>query len=206
MKGILLTKEDIKFPTIAFKGYKTNRVYLADEITNLNISILGDHNLIWIEENVKIQGKLNISIKGDHNTVIIKKETFIHRNLNLLILPGGLGTLANNCKIIVREKNFFNGDVQLFCGEENTSISINEECLFANNIKLITTDNHSIFDITTKQRINNAGNISIGKHCWICDDVTILNHSFIGNNCVVGTKSLVTSFAKSTPPPPKIAL
>ncbi|EAL0466941.1 hypothetical protein E7Q78_09250 [Campylobacter jejuni] len=142
-------------------------------------------------------GGVFININGNNNEIKIGKNVYVNRTLNCIIFKGGIGALSDKCKIVIGDNCFFNGgNISLLCGEMNTHIDIGNDCLFASDITLATSDNHSIFNKETKKRLNYAGNIVIGKHCWICDDVKILNHSYIGDECVIATKALVVSFPK----------
>jgi len=47
------------------------------------------------------------------------------------------------------------------------------------------------------ERIERIEPVKIGDHCWVASDVTVLRGVEIGEQCVVGTRSLVT---KSLPP------
>ncbi|WP_416861260.1 acyltransferase, partial [Helicobacter ganmani] len=48
------------------------------------------------------------------------------------------------------------------------------------------------YDISTLKRVNQAGDVKLGNHIWVCEDVTCLNNSSVADNCVIATKSLVT--------------
>ena len=207
MKTILKREKMQKNNFLEFKNVEINgeenSLYIDDTIStqsNIVIKVKGNNNKIYLSKNIQIKGTLLISITGNNNSILIDENTFINRKLHCVIFTGGPGGLGHNCTIKIGKNVFFNGDVNLMCGEEKTSIVIGARCLFASNINLTTSDNHSIFDMQTKQRVNKAGDIKIGEHCWICNDVTILNHSFIGDECVIATKALVTSFASSQPP------
>ena len=57
------------------------------------------------------------------------------------------------------------GPVQL-AACENSSISIGEDCMFAHDIYVRTTDSHSIID-KSGNRINKAKDVTIGNHVWV---------------------------------------
>lgn len=82
-------------------------------------------------------------------------------------------------------------------GDQDTSITIGDDCLFSSNIIFRTSDSHSIIDCRTKERINYGKNITIGTHVWLSNGVNILKGVTIGNNSIIGTKSIVT---KNIPP------
>ena len=59
--------------------------------------------------------------------------------------------------------------------------------------RVFDADQHDL-DAQRKERIEP---VTIGDHVWIASDVTVLRGVEIGEQCVVGTRSLVT---KSLPP------
>ena len=172
-----------------------NYCSLPDDV-NLDQIIInqqGENNKIIIGSNIKLFGAIRITIIGDNNTIHIKDNLIIKRNLHISIYPGGPRFKGNNCSVFIDEKSNFNGDnIVLECGEENTSISIGKECLFAKNIKITTTDNHTIYDCSTNERINAPGDVIIGNHVWFCENVTVLNNTRIGNESVVACNAIVT--------------
>ena len=201
IKGrIELTKTNVDFPSIIFQG--ENNIFdthNAENIAKIKCQIFGNNNRVFIKENVRINGSLNITIKGNDNDIEIGSNTVVNRSVNISIFTGCIGARGDNCKVIIGKNVFFNGHCFLLLGEKNTQITINDECLFASNITLATSDNHPIYDLHTKERLNIAGDIKIGKHCWICNDVKILNNSFINDESVIAANALVTSL--SNPPP-----
>lgn len=92
--------------------------------------------------------------------------------------------------IIIGNGTTTGGNVQ-FAACEGKSIAIGEDCQFAHNIALWTTDHHPIYD-ESKNRINPAKDITLGKHIWVGTDTLILKGVKIADGIVVGAKSVVT--------------
>lgn len=158
----------------------------------LSIGISGNNNSVIIGSiSIEEEGCLKIVIRGNNNKIFISSKVFIKRKLNIAMRPAGPNVSLNKCTLQIGAENWFNGNVDLDVGESNTKISIGAYCLFANNISMSTSDNHSIFDVNTGRILNIAGDIEISNHVWICRDVLILNNSFIPKNSVIGAKSLV---------------
>ncbi len=86
------------------------------------------------------------------------------------------------------------GPVQL-ASCENASITIGEDCMFAHDIYVRTTDSHSIMD-NTGNRINMAKDVKIGNHVWVGMQSIFLKGSTVGDNSVVAARTIVSS---STP-------
>lgn len=74
----------------------------------------------------------------------------------------------------------------------NGSISIGDDCMLSRGIHIAQPDQHLIFDLHTKERININKNIDIGNHVWIGRTVQILGGCFIADNCVVGACSVTS--------------
>ena len=64
--------------------------------------------------------------------------------------------------------------------------------MLSSGIKFKTGDSHSIINSDKNVRINPDGNVNIGDHVWIGQEVIILKNTHIGDNCVIGIRSLVT--------------
>ena len=88
------------------------------------------------------------------------------------------------------------GKTEMFCLEK-TKIIVGESCMFSTNVYFTTSDRHSILNKQGK-RINKPADIVIGKHVWLGYGVTILKGVEVGENCIVGAKSVLT--AKHTKP------
>ena len=159
-----------------------------------SISCIGEKNVIELERNIKvsINGKVHIRIEGNNNHIHMGNNIYVKRNLFVGIIVGGEGAKADNCKIDIADKCFFNGkDIELVCGEADTNIMIGKDCLFAQNVSINTTDNHGIYDVNTGKRINQPESITIGSHVWLGRDALVLKGAKIGNNVIVGARCIV---------------
>ena len=78
-----------------------------------------------------------------------------------------------------------------FATLEGTAIVVGEDCMFSHDIRLRTSDSHSIIN-NEGVRINNAKSISVGNHCWIGMQVLILKGSQVQDNSIVAARALVS--------------
>ena len=85
------------------------------------------------------------------------------------------------------------GKFRLADEHKNQSIVIGKDCLFSSDIGIFTADGHTLIDNDTGAVLNDKnGSIKIGNHVWIGHGVCILKNVHIGDNCVIGARSLVT--------------
>lgn len=107
----------------------------------------------------------------------------------------GIYLFGNHGKVFIGNSSF--GDVNILI-TTNGSIEIGNDCMFSHSITLAHGDQHCIFDLNTKERININKNIKIGNHVWIGRNVILLAGCNIPDNCIVGSHA-VTSHSFSEP-------
>lgn len=149
------------------------RYCVGRHINGVNNSIIiGNSNL----------HKCNFFIKGNNNTIVIGDKCKFNRTSfwisgdNNRIEIGSETTVGQNCQFAVLE---------------GTSIVIGQDCMFSHDIRVRTSDSHSIIDSETGARINHAKNITIGDHCWIGMYVLILKGAVLSNNTIAAARSIV---------------
>lgn len=74
---------------------------------------------------------------------------------------------------------------------EGTKVEIGEGCMFSTNSHILSSDAHSIINISTNNRDNKANHILVGERVWFGEDVTCLKGANIGSDTVFGCKSLI---------------
>ena len=127
---------------------------------------------------------VTVYILGSDNVITIGKRVHIKQGTEIWIT-------GNNCKVEIGNDSIFY-QMHLACAESNTQIQIGNECLFAYNIDVRTGDSHPIFNKNSTERINKGEDVKIGNHCWIASHVSILKGATIPDDCIVGTRSVVT--------------
>ncbi|MEG0297893.1 MAG: hypothetical protein RR620_14330 [Clostridium sp.] len=153
-----------------------------DAIKSISVTIDGDGNTIIFEEGGQINNVVvSILLKGNNNRIFIGRDYTIFKS-NIILY-------GDNQKILVGEDAHFGG-VSLNA-QENTSIEIGNNSMFAYETQIRTTDSHSLLDNTTGKRINYAKSIKIGDRVWMGTQVMICKGVILGNDIVLGAKSLV---------------
>ncbi|WP_298312856.1 DapH/DapD/GlmU-related protein [uncultured Aquimarina sp.] len=154
----------------------------SDYLFHLNITINGNNNKVLIKKDCNISN-IVINIQGDNHYLEIGSECRI---------SGGMFWLEHtNCKIIIGAKTTIEW-AHIAATEDDKSIVIGEDCMFSDNISIRTSDSHSIIDMESNKRINQAKSVSIGDHVWIGAHVKVLKGVHIGNHSVISMGAIVT--------------
>lgn len=100
--------------------------------------------------------------------------------------------LSDNTHVRIGAGTLCNSSFWANLSGSGRSISIGEHCLFA-SVKARTSDAHHIIDDATGKMINPAGDIVVSNRVWIAEDVLLLKGASIGEESVIGAKSMVNS-------------
>ena len=190
LDDLVIPKINLEFALDKSKVDKNGNIYCAinDDFTaeyfphldGLNINFLGKNSFIVIFGK-PIFTNSKITVK-DNSLVIIKETRRKITNLSILsrFFPVkvyiGSGFSCAGCQLIM---------------DESSNIYIGKECLFSYGIEIRTSDGHSI--IKNSNVINSAKDVYIGNHVWLGQGVTILKGTYISDNSIIGTKSVVTN-------------
>lgn len=160
------------------KVFRINRSSLC---TYCKSKIKGHNNLVEIGSNCRLLD-CTFFIKGNNNHIVIEEDCMLDNvsfwisDDNNFIKLGRSITIGKRCE---------------FAALEGCQIVVGDNCLFSHDIRLRTSDSHSIIDVSGK-RINPAKDISIGKHCWIGMQSLFLKGACVGDDCIVGARSMVS--------------
>lgn len=148
----------------------------------MKVQIRGNNNIINFQSNCLV-GEISIFIYGNNNKITIAE--------NCVVKAGVFWIEDNNCEIFIDSKTTIES-VDFGVSENNSKVYIGKDCMLSSGIKFKTGDSHSIIDSDKNFRINPAGNIYIGNHVWIGQEAIVLKNTKIGDNCVIGIRSIVT--------------
>lgn len=140
----------------------------------------GKNNQLILEKGCRIC-KLKVRFFGDNNCVVIHRDCVLD-NVDIWISDGSTIEVGHN--------THFTGDTHI-ASIEGKTVHIGERCLLAEQIIFRTGDSHSVLN-DCGERINPAEDIWIGDHVWIGQQVTVLKGVHIGDECVIGTRAVVT--------------
>ena len=171
-------------------NYGDNTVVLPISNKYIKIKIHGKNNKVIFSQDFPQNTRIHIEIYGDNNTVDLG---CVYGNIKIMI--GYAWVKTHNTLFKCGYGRINQGEFLLL--ENNTHITIGDDCLFSWGISFRCTDDHTIMDMNGNI-INHAKFIEIGNHVWIAKQVTVLKNTKILDNTVVGCNSVVAKqFDKS---------
>lgn len=93
-------------------------------------------------------------------------------------------------EISIGKDSFLNRPCDIRAGE-GAKVDIGSRCLFS-NVKVMTSDMHSVLDAKNGVRTNPAAGIVIEDEVWIAEDVKVAKGVRIGTGSIIAAGSLVT--------------
>jgi acetyltransferase-like isoleucine patch superfamily enzyme len=94
---------------------------------------------------------------------------------NSELILGNNMWITGNCLMIVRKY-----------------VEFKNNAVLAWNVTIMDHDAHNIYDISSKQLINEPEPVIVGNHTWVGCNVAILKGSYIPDNSIVGAGSVIT--------------
>ena len=162
---------------------KTSHIDMSESvIINNSISIRGKNNS-FIALNCSFTSS-ELLIDGDECHIILQEGTSI-RDSKFVIR-------GSRCKICIG-KNSTIGSGEFVCMGIDNSLTIGERCMIADSVDIWATDSHPIMDKNTGTLLNPSTSVTVGNHVWIGKGASVLKGVRIGDDSVVGMKSIVTN-------------
>ena len=163
---------------------KNKRIYWNCQIPNgLNINFKGINNHIIIPRK-KCFKNCVFDIEGNNADIEIKETNKKIKKCH--IHTGG----GDNQRILIGT-NFSCEECGFSLWDENATIIIGDDCMFASQIIFLASDGHTIYTTIDKKCINKTKTITIRDHVWIGRNTHVLKGSYIEKNCIVGLGSIV---------------
>ncbi len=73
---------------------------------------------------------------------------------------------------------------------DRRKIQVERDAMLSNGIFIRTHDGHALVDLANRLIINPGGDIRIGRHVWVGQEVLVLGPANIGDGSIVGAKSM----------------
>ncbi len=155
----------------------------GSSLSSTRFEIWGNNNHIIIGPDCQFNN-VTFHIEGDDHLIEIGRGVAFN-------VAGSIWFEDDSCTLVIGEESTFE-NVHLAVTEPNSTLIIGRDCMFSYDIDVRTGDSHSVIVNKDNKRSNYAENISIGEHVWVAAHCVILKGSRIGDNSIVGTRSVVT--------------
>lgn len=83
-------------------------------------------------------------------------------------------------------------NAQLAVAENGRKLVIGNDCMISSNVRIATTDSHSVIDLSTNKRTNYGADVVVGNHVWIGYNVSVNKGCTVEDDCVIAGNSVVT--------------
>ena len=169
---------------IRFKG-QNNIIQTGSNFncSELELRVIGSNNKITIGDNLCAK-KFLIILYGDNNTITLGNNIKADEALEIHshhIASGKVVEIKDKCSFV---------KTQIVNIDPNGKIVIGEDCMFAGDTVVYNTDSHSIFQ--DGKLINQAKELVVGNHVWVCGNANILKNSYVASGCIVARNALLS--------------
>ena len=168
-----------------FMLIKNGKTILNPKIKGLSVEFTSENGIVILHYPIKkIQNLKIVCGKNSKIEIMDTKKYYIDTTIS--------ATSENCVKTIGRDTSMNRGCSVICDFEPNRSITIGDECMFAPEVWMRTSDGHGVYSTLTKERLNKSDNIKIGNHVWVLSRCFIAKGAELGDNLIVATNSVVT--------------
>lgn len=146
------------------------------------IEIRGNRNRVRIHPSCKL---VNVSIRllGDDLRLELGERVKVSQRAEFLLMGEDAEIrLGRHCTV----------ESARFIAHSGTELEVGPDCMFAYDIEVRTSDEHSILDAKSGERINPDKSVRIGEHVWFGARSVVVKGVSIGDNSVIATGSIVS--------------
>lgn len=165
----------------------------AQECKNCDLQISGEDNKIYLHSFLG-NGTLRIIIPTSHNKIYFGSKNIVVRSLSIF-MHDAPKSKTENIFVRIGDNNRFQGSVTILSptqeGYFSGGITIGCYNLFAEGFFFHGRQDHLIYDINTKERVNHEKNIVLEDNIWCGSCVHFLPGAKVSKNSVVGMNSMV---------------
>jgi carbonic anhydrase/acetyltransferase-like protein (isoleucine patch superfamily) len=173
-------------------GRKSNKVFVRQEprqgAPDVRVRFFAEGGEVYIDGSTQVRGL--VRVHADNCVTIIGGD-------NKQASPFNITHWSRRTVVVIGRGTSSNG-AQLVAMGEGAVILIGDDCMFSTGIWVKTSDMHAMVDLETGamvNRNNNAGDVEIGRHVWIGQDVLVTHGVRLGSGSIFGAKSLVRESA-----------
>ena len=164
-------------------GHDNDILSARASLNGVIFDISGNRNRIEINPGSQLSN-VTFYIRGDDHTIVIGSGCILSSYVSFVVED-------DHCHIHVGDRTAMYGYTTI-AALERTRVEIGNDCLFAYNVEIRSSDSHSILDVKSKQRLNPAKDIGIGNHVWIGSHAIVLKGATIHDDSIVAAGAVVT--------------
>lgn len=160
---------------------KFNYTITGETLRSLNSNYYKDEigNEI-IFDKYTVSDNLRVCLKGKNSLVNIGKEVIIREGLYI--------DIGNEAKITIGDGTTIES---MEISTSYNTVTIGKDCMISTDVSIMGHDGHHIFDKKTGNRVNFPADVTIGNHVWLGENCMILAGSLIGDGSIIGTRAVV---------------
>ena len=146
------------------------------------IEIRGNRNVIRVHPTCKL---VNVSFRliGDDLRIELGERVEFSRWGHFLLMGQGAEIRLGEHTTVESAR---------FIAHSGTVLEVGPDCMFAYDVEVRTSDEHSILDATSGARINLDESVCIGRHVWLGARSVVLKGVRIGDDSIIATGSIVS--------------
>lgn len=173
-------REPPAHPRLRVKGQPK---FLVGEnaIAYAEIESVGSDNLVTLGDDGKLINSI-IRINGSGCRVIIGPNVKL-KAVRIIIAK-------DDCLVVIGGGTTWESGA--FICDRGRAITVGNDCMFSNSIRIRTSDGHGIWDKKTGHRINPPADVSIGHHVWLGNSSRVNKGAVIGSGTIVGQGAIAS--------------
>lgn len=187
-----------------YKDINNNEIIYQGGTLKCQITCIGYDNFIFIDEGFQGEKGLHLIVENG-GTIRLGKYLRTSGEVRMEATNGGNLKIGENCyfmkdtRISAQEGIIMIGDYVtaaerfLSISSRHSPVHIGNDCMFSQDVTVLSTDSHSMLDLLSKKNISldKEKEVRIGNHVWIGKNVIVLYNSEIGPGGIIGAGSVV---------------
>lgn len=160
---------------------KNNQIIGNFRLINSKIIFKGKNNIFFCEPGVTLKNS-SLYFNGDNSIVFLGTSIFEYKLKSYI---------HNNSVLFIDRSNYINKEIEITLSEEKHCV-IGRDGIYSYGIIINNSDQHIIYDVDSKQRINHGQSIFLGDHVWCGHDVIILKGTQVDSGSIIGCGSVLS--------------
>lgn len=165
------------------KGCDNNFIIKHSTLKSCTFDVIGENNTVVLDEGVTAK-HVTFYIRGCGSRIEIGKGCYLGEGSRLHIED-------SNSMLTIGDRTTV-GEALVAVTEPFSKINIGSDGMISHDVEIRTGDSHSILDVKTGKRINEAKHVWVGNHVWIGAYAKVLKGVTIQNDSIVGLGAVVT--------------